>query len=62
MSANHPSSERCPLRDVVTVTMRYRSEPRFKVLLLSCGHEVIRQPAFKAPGRMRCDKCGESNG
>lgn len=32
----------------------------FRVLILSCGHHLIRQPAQKIPKRARCHHCAKA--
>lgn len=47
-----------PMRDVRSNKMNYPSGVgAFRVVELSCGHCLIRQPAQKVPRRARCWEC-----
>lgn len=49
-----------PLRDVRSEKLNYPLVTgAFRVLQLSCGHVLIRQPAQKIPKKARCQECTE---
>lgn len=58
MSDLTAKKEVAPLREVRKSYMRAeRTVQDFRVLTLSCGHTLIRQPAQKIPKRARCNDC-----
>lgn len=59
MTSNPTSEKKAPLRDVLHDSIKRRDgyQHDFRVLTLSCGHHVFRQPAQKVQLRARCWEC-----
>ncbi len=60
MSEVKATEQKAPLRDVRHDLLRFPLVTgAFRVLTLSCGHNLLRQPAQKVPKRARCQECAQ---
>ena len=63
MTDTNRTSDRkvAPLRDVMFDSTNKGNawQYPFRVLTLSCGHHIFRQPAKKPQKRARCQECAE---